>query len=113
MNTKSHGLSDRFSDIILVVMCVIIMLIVAYPVYYVIIASISDPYDVQSGKTFLLPSQFTLEGYSRVFSNSDLLKGFINSVKYTVIGTIYSVVTVYIVAFPLSRKDLPGRKWIF
>ena len=112
MKTKSHGLSDRTSDIVLVVMCVIILLIVAYPVYYVIIASISDPYDVYAGKTFLLPSQFTLEGYASVFSNSDLLKGFLNSVKYTVIGTIYSVVTVYIVAFPLSRKDLPGRKWI-
>ena len=112
MKTKSHGLSDRTSDIILVAMCVIILLVVAYPVYYVIIASISDPYDVYAGKTFLLPSQFTLEGYASVFSSSDLLKGFLNSVKYTVIGTIYSVVTVYIVAFPLSRKDLPGRKWI-
>ena len=112
MKTKSHGLSDRTSDIILVTMCAIILLIVAYPVYYVIIASVSDPYDVYAGKTFLLPSQFTLEGYASVFSNSDLLKGFLNSVKYTVIGTLYSVVTVYIVAFPLSRKDLPGRKWI-
>ena len=112
MQTKSRGMSDRTSDIVLVVMCVIILLIVAYPVYYVIIASISDPYDVYAGKTFLLPSQFTLEGYASVFSNSDLLKGFLNSVKYTVIGTLYSVVTVYIVAFPLSRKDLPGRKWI-
>ena len=112
MKTKNHGLSDRTSDIILVVMCSIILLIVAYPVYYVIIASVSDPYDVYSGKTFLLPSQFTLDGYISVFSNSQLLKGFVNSVKYTVIGTLYSVITVYIVAFPLSRKDLPGRKWI-
>ena len=112
MKAKNHGLSDRTSDIILVTMCAIILLIVAYPVYYVIIASVSDPYDVYAGKTFLLPSQFTLEGYASVFSSSDLLKGFVNSVKYTVIGTIYSVVTVYIVAFPLSRKDLPGRKWI-
>ena len=112
MQTKSRGMSDRTSDIILVVLCCIILVIVAYPVYYVIIASVSDPYDVYAGKTFLLPSQFTLEGYASVFSSDQLLKGFVNSVKYTVIGTLYSVVTVYIVAFPLSRKDLPGRKWI-
>ena len=112
MKTKSHGLSDRTSDIILVTLCCIILLIVAYPVYYVIVASVSDPYDVYAGKTFLLPSKFTLEGYASVFSNNQLLKGFLNSVKYTVIGTLYSVVTVYIVAFPLSRKNLPGRKWI-
>ncbi len=112
MKTKSVGLSDKASDIILVVMCTIIMLIIAYPLYYVVIASVSDPYDVYAGKTFLLPSQFTLEGYSAVFANSDLFRGFLNSVKYTIIGTIYSVVTVYITAYPLSKKDLPGRKWI-
>ena len=109
---KKHGLSDRTSDVILVVLCCLILLIIAYPLYYVLIASVSDPYDVYAGKTFLLPSKFTLEGYASVFARSDLLRGFLNSVKYTVIGTIYSVVMVYIVAFPLSRKDLPGRKWI-
>ncbi|MBR0353764.1 MAG: carbohydrate ABC transporter permease [Oscillospiraceae bacterium] len=106
------GLSDKTSDIILVVATALIMLIIAYPLYYVVVASASDPYDVYAGKTFLLPSKFTLEGYAAVFSNSNLLNGFLNSVKYTVIGTIYSVVTVYITAYPLSKKNLPGRKWI-
>ena len=106
------GLSDKASDVILVVLCTVIMLIIAYPLYYVIVASVSDPYDVYAGKTFLLPSQFTLEGYSAVFANSNLFNGFINSVKYTIVGTLYSVVTVYITAYPLSQKDLPGRKWI-
>ena len=106
------GMSDRTSDIVLVVATLIIMLIIAYPLYYVVVASVSDPYDVYAGKTFLLPSKFTLEGYKAVFSNSNLLNGFINSVKYTVIGTLYSVITVYITAYPLSKRDLPGRKWI-
>lgn len=105
-------MSDKTSDIVLVVLMAIIMLIIAYPLYYVIVASVSDPFDVQAGKTFLLPSQFTLEGYERVFSNDSLLNGFFNSVKYTVIGTLYSVITVYITAYPLSKKNLPGRKWI-
>ena len=55
------GLSDKASDVILVVLCTVIMLIIAYPLYYVIVASVSDPYDVYAGKTFLLHSQFTLE----------------------------------------------------
>ena len=114
MNKKntSTGMSDKTSDVILVVATALIMLIIAYPLYYVIVASVSDPYDVYAGKTFLLPSKFTLEGYKAVFSNSNLLNGFLNSVKYTVIGTLYSVVTVYITAYPLSKKNLPGRKWI-
>ena len=114
MNKKQQltGMSDKTSDIVLVVATALIMLIIAYPLYYVVIASISDPYDVYAGKTFLLPSKFTMEGYAAVFSNSNLLNGFLNSVKYTIIGTLYSVVTVYITAYPLSKKDLPGRKWI-
>ena len=108
----NHGLSDRASDIVLVVCTALILLVIAYPLYYVIIASVSDPYDVYAGKTFLFPSQFTLEGYKAVLSNQNLLGGFLNSVKYTVMGTIYSVVTIYITAYPLSCRELPGRKWI-
>ena len=109
---KPSGLSDKVSDIVLVVICAAVMLIVAYPLYYVLVASFSDPYDVYAGKTFLLPSQFTLKGYQAVFADSALFSGFMNSIKYTVIGTIYSVVMIYLVAYPLSVKDLPGRKYI-
>ena len=103
---KPSGLSDKVSYIVLVVICAAIMLIVAYPLYYVLVASFSDPYDVYAGKTFLLPSQFTLKGYQAVFADSALFSGFMNSIKYTVIGTIYSVVMIYLVAYPLSVKDL-------
>ena len=58
---RTTGLSDRTSDIILVVICVVILLIIAYPLYYVLIASVSNPYDVYAGKTFFLPSDFTLD----------------------------------------------------
>ncbi|MHA3676781.1 ABC transporter permease subunit [Faecalibacterium sp. PGM34] len=109
---KPGGLSDKVSDIVLVVICAAVMLIVAYPLYYVLVASFSDPYDVYAGKTFLLPSQFTLKGYQAVFADSALFSGFMNSIKYTVIGTIYSVVMIYLVAYPLSVKDMPGRKYI-
>ena len=74
---KPGGLSDKVSDIVLVVICAAVMLIVAYPLYYVLVASFSDPYDVYAGKTFLLPSQFTLKGYQAVFADSALFSGFI------------------------------------
>ena len=106
------GLSDKMSDFILVAMCSVIMLIVAYPLYYVLIASISDPYDVYAGKTFLMPSQFTLQGYQSVFADQRIFSGYMNSLKYTIVGTAFSTVMVYITAYPLSVKSLPGRKWI-
>ena len=114
-NTKSGkltGLSEKSSDIILVVFCSMILFIVAYPLYYVLIASVSNPYDVYAGQTFLLPSQFTLDGYKAVCADANILIGLFNSFKYTIIGTIFSVVVLYLAAYPLSVKDLPGRKMI-
>lgn len=107
-----HGLSDRTSDIILVIICLIIVFLVAYPLYYVLVASVSNPYDVYAGKTFLFPSGFTLDGYKAVFADKSIITGFLNSIKYTVIGTIFSVVMIYLSAYPLSVKNLPGRKFL-
>ncbi len=108
---KLSGFSERTSDMILVVICAVVLFVVAYPLYYVLIASVSDPYDVYAGKTFLLPSQFTLEGYKAVFAEPQILTGLLNSFKYTIIGTVFSVVVLYLTAYPLSVKDLPGRKF--
>ena len=108
---KLSGFSERTSDIILVVICIIILLIVSYPLYYVLVASVSDPYDVYAGKTFLLPSKFTLDGYKAVFADPSILTGLLNSFKYTIIGTAFSVVMLYLTAYPLSVKNLPGRKF--
>ena len=107
---KLSGLSERSSDIVLVIICAVVLFIVAYPLYYVLVASVSNPYDVYAGKTFLLPSQFTLEGYQAVFADPSILTGYWNSIKYTVVGTIFSVVILYLTAYPLSVKGLPGRK---
>ncbi len=109
-NKTSNGLSERTSDIILVVITAIVLFIVAYPLYYVLIASFSNPYDVYAGKTFLLPSGFTLDGFKAVFADANIPTGYLNSIKYTVIGTVFSVTMLYITAYPLAQKDLPGRK---
>ncbi len=105
-------MSDPPRALVLVIITALLMLIIAYPLYYIVVASVSDPYDVYAGKTFLLPSKFTLEGYQMVFKNSSLFNGFLHSVLYTVVGTLFSVAMVYLTAYPLSRKAMPGRKWI-
>jgi len=107
-----RGVSDKTSDIILVVICLAVVLLVAYPLYYVLVASVSNPYDVYAGKTFLLPSGFTLDGYKAVFADKSIITGYLNSIKYTIVGTIFSVVMVYLSAYPLSIKELPGRKFL-
>ena len=109
---KSRGLSERVSDLILVAVCLCVALIVAYPLYYVVVASVSNPYDVYAGKTFLFPSEFTLDGYFAVFEDKNILSGLLNSIKYTIIGTLFSVAMVYLVAYPLSQENMPGKKFL-
>lgn len=104
--------SDRMFDIFNYTFLVILLVVVAYPLYYVLIASISDPYEVYAGKTFLLPSKVTFEGYARVFKEKSIATGYINSIYYTVLGTIVSVALIITTGYCVSKKTLPFRKSI-
>jgi putative aldouronate transport system permease protein len=106
------GGSDRVIEMIMLLLVVVFVFIVLYPLYYVLVASVSDPYAVYAGKTFLFPSGFTLEGYARVFKEKAIVTGYLNSIYYTVLGTLISTVLVFITAYPLSKRELPGRKMI-
>ncbi len=101
--------SDRVIEFVMLLMILLFVIIVLYPLYYVVVASVSDPYDVYAGKTFFFPSQFTLEGYQKVFKESAIFKGYMNSILYTIVGTVVTTALVFTTAFPLSRKEMPGR----
>jgi putative aldouronate transport system permease protein len=85
------------------------MLIVAYPLYFIIIASISDPIKVNTGAVWILPGGFNLEGYKRIFEHKDILRGYWNSIIYTVVGTALNLALTLTSGYALSRKDLYGR----
>ena len=104
----SDGLFDLFNYAFLL----ILLLIIAYPLYYVLIASISDPYEVYAGKTFLLPSKVTFEGYARVFKEKSIATGYLNSIYYTVLGTVVSVALIITTGYCVSKKTLPFRRSI-
>lgn len=84
------------------------LIIVLYPVIFVIAASFSSGTAVTAGKVFLWPVDFSLEGYKTVFNNRDILVGFKNSILYTVVGTCLNVITTMAAAYALSREDTPG-----
>lgn len=112
MNKKNKIASDRVFNIVNCAFLVLLVIIVAYPLYYVLVASISDPYEVYAGKTFLLPSKITIEGYLRVFKEKAIARGYINSIYYTVLGTLVSVGLVVSTGYCLSKKTLPFRRAI-
>ena len=104
---KSH--SDRVFDIVNTALLAIALLIVLYPLYFITIASYSDPNAIYQGKVYLLPKGITFDGYKKIFESRGIWDGYLNSVIYTVLGTGISVVMTIMTAYPLSRKDFLGR----
>ncbi|HEY2492006.1 MAG TPA: carbohydrate ABC transporter permease [Paenibacillus sp.] len=86
-------------------------IIVAYPVVYMISASISDPKLVSSGEMWLWPKGITFDGYKRVFENSSIWTGYMNTILYTVVGTMINLIVTLPAAYALSRKDFVGRNF--
>lgn len=97
-----------FTHIILI----FLLLIVLYPLIYIVSSSFSSPNAVAAGRVVLWPVDFSLEGYTAVFKNKDVLTGYGNTIFYTVAGTCVNLIFTLIAAYPLSRKTLPGRRWI-
>ena len=84
------------------------MLIVLYPLIFVISSSVSEPTMVAAGKVVLLPKGFTLEGYARVFQDSNILTGYANSLFYTVFGTMINLLVTVPAGYVLTKRDMPG-----
>ncbi|WP_037287469.1 carbohydrate ABC transporter permease [Saccharibacillus sacchari] len=85
------------------------LVIVAYPLIYILSASISNPTIVAAGEMWLLPKDITFEGYRRVFQDSSIWNGYLNTVIYTVVGTLVNLVVTLPAAYALSRRDFVGR----
>lgn len=88
------------------------LLIVLYPLYFVLIASISNPNDVVSGNVIMFPKGITFEGYERIFRDTRIWTGYGNTILYTVAGTTLNVILTMLIGFPLSRKYFSGNKVI-
>ncbi len=104
--------SEKVFSVFNYIFLAVILFLTAYPLYYILIASISNPYDVYAGETFFLPSDVTFVGYQKIFEDDSLVRGILNSVYYTVLGTFVSVVLIILTAYALSKKTLPGRKYL-
>ncbi len=107
-NVIARSKADKAFDILDYVLLTIALLLVAYPLYFVVIASISDPIAVYEGRVILYPIRPTLEGYQRILSYSSLFVGYKNTLLYTLAGTAINLVLTITAGYALSRKDLVG-----
>ncbi|KIL45188.1 carbohydrate ABC transporter permease [Jeotgalibacillus soli] len=110
--TPRRSKEDKIFDLINIFLVAIMVILVVYPLYFIVIASISNPDMIYEGKVWLLPKDITFEGYQRIFSDSKIWLGYKNSIIYTFVGTLVNVSCTLMAAYALSRRDLYGRNLI-
>ena len=87
----------------------LVLIIVVYPLIYILSASFSDPASVSGGEMWLWPVGFSLEGYVRMLGYSEIGLGYSNTIVYTAAGTLTALAVTLPAAYTLSRKDFVGR----
>ncbi|KRF02344.1 sugar ABC transporter permease [Paenibacillus sp. Soil766] len=106
---KKRQSDEKIFDAVVNAVALLIVVVVLYPLLFIVSASFSDPLMVLNGDVILLPKQITLEAYRNVFHNEQIWNGYGNTILYTAVGTIINLIMTTLAAYPLSRPDLPGR----
>lgn len=101
-------MADRTFDIINGILMAVIFAVCFYPLYYIVVVSFSK----EVVGSYLLPQGFTLAGYEAIFQNKDVWSGYANTIWYTVVGVLASLVVTLPCAYSLSRKDCVGRNLV-
>ena len=101
---------DVVFDAILYSICTVLLLMILYPLWFIVIASFSDPSAVAGGHVWVWPVGFTLDGYDELLKQPRVWLGYRNTIAYTVAGTLIGLAVNIPAAYALSRKDLWGRK---
>lgn len=104
--------ADRVFIVAAYVLLTVFLLVVLLPLLNIVASSFSSPQAVSSGRVLFWPVDFTLRGYTEALGNPAIISGFANSIFYTVVGTLISVLGTVAIAYPLSRNNLFGRKAI-
>lgn len=114
---KRHKLDGTtLFDVINTLLVILITAVIAYPLYFCVIASFSDPTQVATGNTLLWIKDFTLDAYKNIMKESRLWTGYRNTIIYTILGTTYNLVLTIPLAYVMTKKYMPFRNiisWFF
>lgn len=108
---KKRSAGDRFFYTVNAIFLTFLAIVILYPVYFILIASISDPDAVLGGEVFLYPVKITFEGFEKILHRSDIWRGYLNTLWYTLVTVILSLFVTIPAGWALSRKTTPGRKF--
>lgn len=103
---------DLIFDVFIYILLGIFLLIVAYPLYFVVLASFSEVGMVNRGEVVFWVKGFNVEGYKKIFSDVTIWRSYLNTIIYVGFGTALSVIVTMMLAYPLSRSKFSGRNVI-
>ena len=112
MNKKKFLSQDKIVNVLFYVIAILMIIAVVYPLWFVVIASFSNPADVANGEVWLWPKKWDLSGYKELFNQPQLWKSYANTIIYTLVGTLIGLIVNVPAGYAMSRKDLKGKKWI-
>ena len=100
---------EKLADIIILVLSILVIIVILYPLLFVLFASFSDPRQIWDKPLPLFPAGFNLDSYAKVFENSEIWRGYANTLLYAFIGTAINIMMTVFGAYPLSRKRFYGK----
>ena len=103
---------DKVFNIVNLILVTLCVLLVLYPLYFILIASFSNPNLVAAGEVWFYPREMTLDAYRTVFKNKDIVIGYLNTIFYAVFGTLFSLAMTLTSAYALSKRHFIGRNII-
>ncbi|MCL2832310.1 MAG: carbohydrate ABC transporter permease [Treponema sp.] len=109
---KKKSYDDRIFNFFVYFVLTCLLLVVLYPLIYIISSSFSAPDMVAAGKIILWPVHLSLQGYKAVFTNNMIGIGYLNSIINTTAGTLINIIFTMLVAYPLAYSKLPGKNII-
>lgn len=113
MNRKKLPPKEIVFQAVMILLFTLLFLSCVYPFYYIFIASISDPDAVQKSMISWYPLEPTLKNYAQVFELNGIFNAFLVSIARTVVGTIVTLFFTSILAYTLTKRELPCRKLFY
>ena len=112
MKTNKKFSQDKIVNALFYVIAILMIIAVIYPLWFVVIASFSNPADVANGEVWLWPKKWDLSGYKELFKQSQIWRSYGNTILYTLVGTLIALVVNVPAGYAMSRRELKGKKWI-
>jgi putative aldouronate transport system permease protein len=109
MFIEKSSIDEKYLHLCIYMILSVVLVIVMYPLYFILIASISDANRVNLGEVILAVKGLNWDGYKLILKNNDIWTGYRNTIFYTVVGTCLNLALTLPAAYALSRKDLAGR----